>query len=74
MFVCPWGVNNNQNKYKMEFKEIFSLVLPLVILSLGILIKYSKNPGFKTAKKYGTVIIITASLLFLFRIFENFYL
>jgi len=58
----------------MEFKEIFRLVLPLVILSLGILIKYSKNTGFKTAKKYGTVIIITSSLLFLFRIFENFYL
>jgi hypothetical protein len=58
----------------MELKDILSLGIPLATLSLGLIVKYSKNPVFKSAKKYGTIIIITAVLLFALRIFENFYL
>jgi len=56
----------------MNFHIVISLLGPICLLALGIMLKFSNNPGLGSSKKYWPYIVIIGLVILALKIWKLF--
>ncbi|SES13159.1 hypothetical protein SAMN04488023_13421 [Pedobacter rhizosphaerae] len=56
----------------MNFHIVISLLGPICLLALGLILKFSNNPGLGSSKKYWPYIVIIGLILLALKIWKLF--